>query len=117
RPAAPTHPAHTPPPEPPSPPPPPPPSPTRRSSDLVADHPRPARTWLVGQTLQSGGQEPGPPFRDRLPAHPHPLSDLTVRAAGGGDRKSTRLNSSHLGISYAVFCVKKKKSPTAGRPI
>src|SRR5471030_3462870 len=32
---------------------------------------------------------------------------------GGGqpklDRKSTRLNSSHLGISYAVFCLKKKK--------
>src|SRR5437899_9897149 len=30
-----------------------------------------------------------------------------VRATG--DRKSTRLNSSHLGISYAVFCLKKKK--------
>src|SRR5215212_6926295 len=28
---------------------------------------------------------------------------------GGPDRKSTRLNSSHLGISYAVFCLKKKK--------
>src|SRR5262245_62788046 len=28
--------------------------------------------------------------------------------ARDGDRKSTRLNSSHLGISYAVFCVKKK---------
>src|SRR5437899_11131289 len=27
----------------------------------------------------------------------------------GTDRKSTRLNSSHLGISYAVFCLKKKK--------
>src|SRR5882724_13061041 len=27
------------------------------------------------------------------------------------DRKSTRLNSSHLGISYAVFCLKKKTSP------
>src|SRR5262245_65096468 len=30
-------------------------------------------------------------------------------ANGGADRKSTRLNSSHLGISYAVFCLKKKK--------
>src|SRR5437899_6373162 len=29
------------------------------------------------------------------------------------DRKSTRLNSSHLGISYAVFCLKKKKKETA----
>src|SRR5947199_5029467 len=28
------------------------------------------------------------------------------------DRKSTRLNSSHLGISYAVFCLKKKKKST-----
>src|SRR5256885_9415905 len=28
------------------------------------------------------------------------------------DRKSTRLNSSHLVISYAVFCLKKKKKPT-----
>src|SRR5256884_4435793 len=31
------------------------------------------------------------------------------RSAGGGDRKSTRLNSSHGYISYAVFCLKKKK--------
>src|SRR2546427_7905247 len=29
---------------------------------------------------------------------------------GAGDRKSTRLNSSHSQISYAVFCLKKKKS-------
>src|SRR5258705_1015210 len=32
-----------------------------------------------------------------------------IRRRVGGDRKSTRLNSSHLGISYAVFCLKKKK--------
>src|SRR5256885_4617658 len=32
-----------------------------------------------------------------------------AKADGGGDRKSTRLNSSHLVISYAVFCLKKKK--------
>src|SRR3989442_10426061 len=31
------------------------------------------------------------------------------QAAGEGDRKSTRLNSSHVRISYAVFCLKKKK--------
>src|SRR5947199_4941110 len=31
---------------------------------------------------------------------------------GQQDRKSTRLNSSHLGISYAVFCLKKKKKKT-----
>src|SRR5438874_7316803 len=32
-----------------------------------------------------------------------------VARAGRGDRKSTRLNSSHVEISYAVFCLKKKK--------
>src|SRR5205814_8176266 len=31
------------------------------------------------------------------------------------DRKSTRLNSSHLGISYAVFCLKKKNGEAQGR--
>src|SRR5207253_5760366 len=35
-----------------------------------------------------------------------PLSDLVLK---NGDRKSTRLNSSHVAISYAVFCLKKKK--------
>src|SRR5947199_4194841 len=34
---------------------------------------------------------------------------LVERKARSRDRKSTRLNSSHLGISYAVFCLKKKK--------
>src|SRR5262245_64761208 len=32
------------------------------------------------------------------------------------DRKSTRLNSSHLGISYAVFCLKKKKTIARNYP-
>src|ERR1039458_7767778 len=35
-----------------------------------------------------------------------------INFAGIRDRKSTRLNSSHLGISYAVFCLKKKKKKT-----
>src|SRR5260221_10730018 len=34
------------------------------------------------------------------------------RRGCGGDRKSTRLNSSHTVISYAVFCLKKKKKKT-----
>src|SRR5437870_10473847 len=33
-------------------------------------------------------------------------------AAAGADRKSTRLNSSHVAISYAVFCLKKKTTKT-----
>src|SRR3712207_8064322 len=43
--------------------------------------------------------------RDRLPQVGHRTSGITA----GGDRKSTRLNSSHANISYAVFCLKKKK--------
>src|SRR5256885_9327789 len=37
-------------------------------------------------------------------------STPVLRAEGDTDRKSTRLNSSHLVISYAVFCLKKKKA-------
>src|SRR5256885_8127544 len=40
----------------------------------------------------------------------HGVDALGVEELPGGDRKSTRLNSSHLVISYAVFCLKKKKS-------
>src|SRR5215208_5919326 len=39
---------------------------------------------------------------------PYPLVDLLL-AVAAEDRKSTRLNSSHVAISYAVFCLKKKK--------
>src|SRR3712207_8149548 len=45
---------------------------------------------------------PGRDLRDGVPAHA-----LEV------DRKSTRLNSSHANISYAVFCLKKKKKKRA----
>src|SRR6266566_7698050 len=37
---------------------------------------------------------------------------VTLLGGALGDRKSTRLNSSHLVISYAVFCLKKKKTST-----
>src|SRR3712207_8296753 len=56
--------------------------------------------------------------RRAAPAQPDPLHRAD---AGGGrdrhprppqDRKSTRLNSSHANISYAVFCLKKKKTIT-----
>src|SRR5258708_30870782 len=36
--------------------------------------------------------------------------DIIAGASAGGDRKSTRLNSSHQIISYAVFCLKKKNT-------
>src|SRR3712207_6853937 len=43
---------------------------------------------------------------DLARAVPH---ELVAAAVVGEDRKSTRLNSSHANISYAVFCLKKKK--------
>src|SRR3712207_8042206 len=39
-----------------------------------------------------------------------PADPKAGQPAGVGDRKSTRLNSSHANISYAVFCLKKKKN-------
>src|SRR5438067_6950827 len=46
------------------------------------------------------------------------LVGAAICLAGGqiaADRKSTRLNSSHVSISYAVFCLKKKKKTTSAR--
>src|SRR5438034_7404747 len=55
------------------------------------------------------GTRPHPP-PPRSPARP----PVRVRERGPTrDRKSTRLNSSHTVISYAVFCLKKKKKPAA----
>src|SRR2546430_11015268 len=50
--------------------------------------------------------------RGTSPAFPRLQSSAEPRGnsrGGAGDRKSTRLNSSHSQISYAVFCLKKKK--------
>src|SRR3712207_7571965 len=55
----------------------------------------------VGQTLRPLAQTGA----RRSPSFP----DLPTVAESGIDRKSTRLNSSHANISYAVFCLKKKK--------
>src|SRR3712207_7961803 len=43
--------------------------------------------------------------------------DLETRAEEEADRKSTRLNSSHANISYAVFCLKKKNQYTTPKAI
>src|SRR5256885_13315536 len=48
------------------------------------------------------------PFKLSLKASSY-TPDFAVKFADGSDRKSTRLNSSHLVISYAVFCLQKKK--------
>src|SRR3712207_7296310 len=59
----------------------------------------------------------------RAPAGQARLVGRRLRPRGGGaaralrDRKSTRLNSSHANISYAVFCLKKKKNTYPHCPI
>src|SRR5688572_32455222 len=50
-----------------------------------------------------------------LGPEPEPVG-LQRRVDLDGDRKSTRLNSSHSQISYAVFCLKKKKKKTKNNP-
>src|SRR2546426_9124889 len=81
-------------------------------------------TYLGG--VGAGGRGGGSLLHGHLPAHRRhrvrgdrggrsraPARGVPRRARDGGaattDRKSTRLNSSHLVISYAVFCLKKKK--------
>src|SRR5207245_6973489 len=91
--------------------------PTRRSSDLHDEIAEPgvgahelgadddeereaeAHAERHDDPRQRGGDDHAP---DQL---------ATARAQAGRDRKSTRLNSSHGSISYAVFCLKKKKTP------
>src|SRR5438874_5545850 len=68
--------------------------PTRRSSDLVCRAP-----------VEPPGPR-GPAAHRRVVA---PVRAARATGRPGADRKSTRLNSSHVEISYAVFCLKKKK--------
>src|SRR5699024_12131313 len=99
------------------PPPPLPSFPTRRSSDLASiERAREAYNGEdkamglitsagdIGYSAPSVGRTVGPVF-DILDLNPA-LEDVKDRS----DRKSTRLNSSHVSISYAVFCLKKKKT-------
>src|SRR5690625_6280948 len=75
--------------------------PTRRSSDL--------RCWLVALCLRQTCALRDRCARRRHENHRRPEEKRkAARRIDLGDRKSTRLNSSHVAISYAVFCVKKK---------
>src|SRR5690606_41592427 len=67
---------------------------------------RPPRSTLFPYTtlFRSSAQ-----FRETPQVASPPLPPSIAQRACGRDRKSTRLNSSHVKISYAVFCLKKKK--------
>src|SRR6266508_5400978 len=76
---------------------------------------RPPRSTLFPYTTlfrsrrpRPGGQQPARPRR-RDQGHPRRGRARPVPRRGRRDRKSTRLNSSHVASSYAVFCLKKKK--------
>src|SRR5690349_24151806 len=78
--------------------------PTRRSSDLKSMPLRGARVQQRWQNLCEmvcGHAAPPYPHLGARASRPH-------RPRNPEDRKSTRLNSSHVEISYAVFCLKKK---------
>src|SRR5207249_12217411 len=93
--------------------------------------PPPRSTLFPYTTLFRFPHHPHPRTRDRDGAGPegacrrppvcvvdhhvrrHPSNIGSVDPAELQDRKSTRLNSSHVSISYAVFCLKKKSSHTA----
>src|SRR2546428_5079539 len=74
---------------------------------------RPPRSTLFPYTtlFRSLGADGDADRRHLRRRHPQPLDDGPARVTTIGDRKSTRLNSSHDQISYAVFCLKKKKYP------
>src|SRR5439155_22861653 len=83
-----------------------------RSVDIAQRRGRPAFEPLGRQVRRGAGQRrigdrlapPGEPEVEQLHGVPAP------RLARDADRKSTRLNSSHVAISYAVFCLKKKNN-------
>src|SRR5699024_12016530 len=90
--------------------------PTRRSSDLLSRAQSGARN--SGKPCTGRGASNGTESHSRcaftrlftsLPRW-HLVCARCHRAAIYRDRKSTRLNSSHVSISYAVFCLKKKKN-------
>src|SRR5690606_42086163 len=75
-------------------------SPTRRSSDLLSSDTRDDLVYSItvepvfGRVGLAGGDDD---------------DFFQTKTSRVGDRKSTRLNSSHVKISYAVFCLKKNK--------
>src|SRR5690348_989844 len=84
--------------------------PTRRSSDLSCTRSRTRRTSTcattsAGCTAATSSSGPATP---RSHAREGRGTASAERSSGTRDRKSTRLNSSHPSISYAVFCLKKK---------
>src|SRR5690625_6829813 len=75
----------------------------------------PYTTLFRSPPFGAAGRLPGRSTRDsrqqhhRGPGAAHPPARHAAQLSLARDRKSTRLNSSHVAISYAVFCLKKKR--------
>src|SRR5688500_19123693 len=69
---------------------------------------RPSPCRMLGPVLQTGGRPVLELHAEREGARCQHFLDLVERLAPEVDRKSTRLNSSHLVTSYRVFCLKEK---------
>src|SRR5260221_4592058 len=95
----------------------------RRRGNVVIRRDR-RMEYTSGSRIRNPDTSPLAGFDVRRPDRPRPSAALREVFGGSflstqrtavvdldGDRKSTRLNSSHTVISYAVFCLKKKKQP------
>src|SRR5690606_41965212 len=93
------------------------PFPPRRSSDLNRHNilaQLEQADLLIGAVLLPGAKAPNLVRREDLKRMKQGavVVDVAVDQGDVQDRKSTRLNSSHVKISYAVFCLKKKNEPS-----
>src|SRR5699024_12793583 len=68
--------------------------------------------WELLVQMMSDDEHPELDFDPLDDTKTWPEQDFPPKPVGRIDRKSTRLNSSHVSISYAVFCLKKKKTYT-----
>src|SRR5207253_11352257 len=82
--------------------------PTRRSSDLL----RNSEIFAATSSVRFSRIRLRSKSRSLYSRSSISCPYLSVCPSSGLDRKSTRLNSSHVAISYAVFCLKKKKYQT-----
>src|SRR5437879_10686539 len=82
--------------------------PTRRSSDLLTGARRGEIAHLQWSYVNGDTITLPPAIVKNNREHTFPIGAMAREILDGLDRKSTRLNSSHRCISYAVFCLKKK---------
>src|SRR5439155_5146587 len=85
-----------------------------RCPGLAGPWPSPSRDWLPPELAPHATDASRSRKADRLSSLPAPAQSRLLAAL---DRKSTRLNSSHVASSYAVFCWKKKNSGVRRQPM